>query len=77
MDAHTSQKMFEPFFTTKDSMGGAGLGLSMVYGIVKQSGGTIDVATKVGGGTTVTVYLPVARTTEQPASVAQELRRVG
>jgi signal transduction histidine kinase len=76
MDANTSQKMFEPFFTTKDSIGGAGLGLSMVYGIIKQSGGTIEVETKVGGGTTVTVFLPVARSGEQPASVPQELRRV-
>jgi len=77
MDAHTSSKMFEPFFTTKDAMRGAGLGLSMVYGIVKQSGGTIDVETKVGGGTTVTVYLPVANDADQSAPVSQELRRVG
>jgi len=69
--------MFEPFFTTKDAMRGAGLGLSMVYGIVKQSGGTIDVETKVGGGTTVTVYLPVANDADQSAPVSQELRRVG
>jgi signal transduction histidine kinase len=77
MDAHTSAKMFEPFFTTKDAMRGAGLGLSMVYGIVKQSGGTIDVETKVGGGTTVTVYLPVTNDADQSTPVSQELRRVG
>jgi two-component system, cell cycle sensor histidine kinase and response regulator CckA len=76
MDAQTSARMFEPFFTTKDSMHGAGLGLSMVYGIVKQSGGMIDVETAVGGGTTITVYLPIAREHERRASVSQELRRV-
>jgi PAS domain S-box-containing protein len=77
MDAHTSAKMFEPFFTTKDAMRGAGLGLSIVYGVVKQSGGTIDVETKVGGGTTVTVFLPVAHDADQSTPVSQELRRVG
>jgi PAS domain S-box-containing protein len=77
MDPHTTSKIFEPFFTTKDEMQGAGLGLSMVYGIVKQSGGTIDVETSVGGGTTVTVYLPIARDAAAPASVTQEHRLVG
>ena len=77
MDAHTSSRMFEPFFTTKESMRGAGLGLAIVYGIVKQSSGTIEVETTVGGGTTVTVYLPVARDAIQSSSVSQELRGVG
>jgi signal transduction histidine kinase/CheY-like chemotaxis protein len=58
-------KAFEPFFTTKPVGSGTGLGLSQVYGIAKQTGGTVSIDTHVGTGTTVRVYLP--RTTAVPA----------
>jgi signal transduction histidine kinase len=57
-------KAFEPFFTTKAVGSGTGLGLSQVYGIAKQTGGGVSITTKVGEGTTVTVYLP--RTNARP-----------
>ena len=55
------KKAFEPFFTTKAVGNGTGLGLSQVYGIAKQTGGSVSIATGLGQGTTVTVYLPRTR----------------
>ncbi len=67
MSDEARQNLFEPFFTTK-GLGGTGLGLSTVLGIVEQSGGTIDVETAPGSGTTFRILLPRA---EQPAEPAR------
>lgn len=70
MSEETAEKAFDPFFTTKGPGQGSGLGLSMVYGFARQSGGHVEITSQLGAGSTVNLYLP-ATTRSSPETAAE------
>jgi PAS domain S-box-containing protein len=71
MTPEVRQRAFEPFYSTKGPGAGSGLGLSMVYGFVKQSGGHVQLYSEVGHGTTVRIYLPAQESAAAAATAPQ------
>jgi CheY-like chemotaxis protein len=74
MDDETRRRVFEPFFTTKPPGEGTGLGMAMIYGLLKQHGGFVHVYSEPGQGTTVKLYFPLGRQEDAAAEAAPRER---
>jgi PAS domain S-box-containing protein len=77
MSEEVRQRAFEPFFTTKPTGAGTGLGLSMVYGFVKQSGGNIQIYSELGQGTSVRIFLPLAESVQMSGELGLGAAEMG
>jgi len=77
MNEYTRNRIFEPFFSTKEPGQGTGLGLSVVYGIVRSHTGFVDVVTEPGSGAAFRIYLPIPNDKTTPAELTQKHQRDG